>query len=174
MTIREVLKYPDKRLRQKSELVTDFNTAQLVIDDLLETMNASGHSVGIAAPQIGMLLRIVVIDCSIHVKKSLGQLVLVNPIILETEGSYSMREGCMSLPDYLGQVTRPRRIRVQSQDRYGERFEFEAKKFESIVIQHEIDHLEGILFIDKVLSKTGLLRRSEILRSKKKKDTPQK
>jgi len=167
MAIHEVLKYPDKRLRQKSEPVLDFKSAQVVIDDLLEIMQASGHSVGIAAPQIGVLLRIVVIDCSAHVKKSLGPLILVNPMILESEGIYTMREGCMSLPDYLGSVTRPRRVLVRAQDRQGEFFDVEAKKFESIVIQHEIDHLDGILFIDRVVSKAGLMRRSEMLRQKK-------
>lgn len=168
MAIRKVLTYPDKRLRQKSEPVTDFQAAQLIIDDLLEIMTESGHSVGIAAPQVGVLLRIVVVDCSAHVKKSLGRLVLVNPVVLNTEGTYTMREGCMSLPDYLGSVTRPRRVTVRAQDREGEFFEIEAKKFESIVIQHEIDHLDGILFIDRVVSKTGLMRRSELLQQKKR------
>lgn len=167
MAVCNVLRYPDKRLRLKSEPVTDFVSVQTVIDDLLDTMAASGHSVGIAAPQIGALWRIVVVDCSVHVKKSLGLLVLVNPIVVESEGSYSMREGCMSLPDYLGQVMRPRRVRIRAQGRDGHFFEVEAKKFESIVLQHEIDHLDGILFIDRVVSKAGLLRRSEMLQQNK-------
>ncbi|MGE3725490.1 MAG: peptide deformylase [Candidatus Sericytochromatia bacterium] len=164
MAIREVLVYPDPRLRQNALAVADFSAAQQVIQDLCDTMSASGHSVGIAAPQIGALLRIIVIDCSKHVKKSQGQLVLVNPVILAREDHYSMREGCMSLPDYLGPVSRARRIRVQAQDPTGMTFEIQAAKFEAVVIQHEIDHLDGILFIDRVASpRTELMRRSQMM-----------
>lgn len=164
--MRQVLKYPDSRLRQVSLPVSDLEAAQPVIDELLEIMQASGHSVGIAAPQIGELLRIVVMDCSAHVKKSLGCLVLVNPVVVAHEGIYTMREGCMSVPDYLGSVTRPRRVTVQALDRAGQKLEIQAKKFEAMVIQHEIDHLDGILFVDRVSSKTALLRRSELARQK--------
>lgn len=164
MAIREVLVYPHPLLRQVALAVEDFSAAQPVIQDLCETMNASGHSVGIAAPQMGSLLRIIVIDCSKHVKKSQGPLVLVNPVILAREEHYSMREGCMSLPDYLGPVSRSRRIRVRAQDANGMAFEIQAAKFESVVIQHEIDHLNGILFIDRVASpRTELMRRSQML-----------
>jgi peptide deformylase len=164
MAIREVLVYPHPLLRQVALAVEDFSAAQPVIQDLCDTMNASGHSVGIAAPQLGSLLRIIVIDCSKHVKKSQGPLVLVNPVILEREEHYSMREGCMSLPDYLGPVSRARRIRVRAQDPTGMAFEIQAAKFEAVVIQHEIDHLDGILFIDRVASpRTELMRRSQML-----------
>lgn len=164
MAIRPVLVYPDPLLRQISQPVQDFAQARAVIADLCDTMNASGHSVGIAAPQIGALWRIIVIDCAKHVKKSLGQLVLVNPVIVAREEVYSMREGCMSLPDYLGPVSRSRRIRVQAQDAQGTPFEVQASKFEAVVIQHEIDHLDGILFIDRVNSpRTELMRRSQLM-----------
>lgn len=164
MPIRDVLTYPDPRLRLVSAPVEDIAAAQGVIQDLCDTMDASGHSVGIAAPQIGELLRIIVIDCSKHVKKSQGQLVLVNPEVVATEGTYSMREGCMSLPDYLGPVTRPRRIQVKALDRHGHPLELQVAKFEAIVIQHEIDHLNGVLFIDRVASpRTELMRRSALM-----------
>ncbi len=160
MAIRPVLEYPHPCLRQLSLPVQDLAAAQPVVDDLLDTMIAAGHSVGIAAPQIGVNLRIVVMDCSDKVKNSLGQLVLINPELIALEGEYSMREGCMSLPDYLGTVSRPRRVTVRALTRDGETVEILAKKFEAMVIQHEIDHLDGILFIDRVSSlKTDLLRR---------------
>lgn len=169
MALREVLVYPDPRLRQHSLPVVDFEAAQPVIRDLLESMQASGHSVGIAAPQIGELLRIIVIDCSQHVKKSLGQLVLVNPVIVSREDHYSMREGCMSLPDYLGPVNRARRVRVSAQDALGNPFEIQAAKFEAVVLQHEIDHLDGVLFIDRVASpRTELIRRSQMMQERQR------
>lgn len=165
MAVREVLRYPDARLRQKALTVDDWAQAQRIAADLIDTMEASGHSVGIAAPQIGELQRVVIVDCSDKVKKSLGRLVLVNPVIVAREGQYSMREGCMSLPDYLGQVTRARRITVQARDSRGAEIEIQAKKFEAVVIQHEMDHLDGILFIDRISSlKTDLLRRSDLRR----------
>ncbi|PIQ28288.1 peptide deformylase [bacterium (Candidatus Blackallbacteria) CG17_big_fil_post_rev_8_21_14_2_50_48_46] len=162
MAIREVLTAPDPRLRQQCKAVQNISEVQELIQDLLDTMHASGHSVGIAAPQIGVLERVIVIDCTKHVKKSLGPLVLVNPVILQREDSYAMREGCMSLPDFLGPVTRARRIKVSALNREGQTIEIQAAKFEAVVIQHEIDHLDGILFIDRVSSpRTELIRRSE-------------
>lgn len=167
MTVRSIITYPNPILRQISQSIEspgNEETKKLVID-LCETMDASGHSVGIAAPQIGKLQRIVVIDCSSKVKKSLGRLIMINPEIVESEGSYTMREGCMSLPDYVGQVTRPRRITVKALNEEGEEFEVHAKKFEAVVIQHEIDHLDGIVFIDRISSlKKDLLRRSELFK----------
>lgn len=168
MAVREVLTYPDRRLRQVCALVEDLTAVQEVVQDLCDTLQAAGHSVGIAAPQIGVLLRVIVIDCSAHVKKSLGQLVLINPVIVAREETYSLREGCMSLPDYLGSVKRARRITVQALNAQGQPLELKAQKFEAVVIQHEIDHLDGVLFIDRVSSpRTELLRRSERLQGKR-------
>ena len=160
MAVRPVLTYPSPSLRQISVPVTDLAAAQEIVADLIDTMQDAGHSVGIAAPQIGVNLRIVVMDCSARVKKSLGLLVLINPEVIANEGEYSMREGCMSLPEYIGTVSRPRRVTVRGLDREGQVIEVLAKKFEAMVIQHEIDHLDGILFIDRVSSlKTDMLRR---------------
>lgn len=167
MPQREVLTYPHPLLRQKSQAVEDVlaPNIQSVIQDLLDTAMASGHSVGIAAPQIGALWRIVYIDCSKHAPKGLGPQLLINPMITEREDSYQMREGCMSLPDYVGPVPRARRIVVHALNREGQAVEFKAAKFEAVVIQHEIDHLDGILFIDRMVSmKTDLLRRADLLK----------
>jgi peptide deformylase len=123
----------------------------------------SGHSVGVAAPQIGVLSRIVVVDVS---KSKLGKdnnhglLEMINPEILEKSGSKTMREGCMSVPDYTGNVTRAEHIVVEFSNREGQLRVIEASGFEAVAIQHELDHLDGLLFLDRVSSlKTDLYRR---------------
>lgn len=167
MAVRDVLVYPDTRLRQLSQPVTEVQdpVIQAVIQDLIDTGRASGHSVGIAAPQIGALWRIVYIDCSAHVPKGLGPQILINPEILTREDSYAMREGCMSLPEYVGPVPRARRITFRALNRAGEALEFKAAKFEAVVVQHELDHLDGVLFIDRMVSpKTDLMKRIDLLK----------
>jgi peptide deformylase len=126
-------------------------------------MLAAGHSVGVAAPQIGSTRRVVVIDVS---KSKLGRdnnhglLVMINPEILEREGQETMREGCMSVPDYTGNVTRAESIVVQFLDRAGREQVIRASGFEAVAIQHEFDHLDGLLFLDRVSSlKTDVFRR---------------
>jgi peptide deformylase len=123
----------------------------------------AGHSVGVAAPQIGVLRRVVVVDVS---KSKLGRdnnhglLEMVNPEIIEKSGSTTMREGCMSVPDYTGNVTRAERIVVEYNDRAGRLRVIETSGFEAVAIQHELDHLDGLLFLDRVSSlKTDLYRR---------------
>lgn len=167
MAVCEVLTTPHPLLRQICAPVTDVMAAEVqqVIHDLRDTCEASGHSVGIAANQIGRLLRVVYINCSKHAPKGLGPQVLINPEIISREDSYQMREGCMSLPEYVGPVPRSRRIIVRALDEHGELRELKAAKFEAVVIQHEIDHLDGILFTDRMISlKTDLVKRMELLR----------
>lgn len=173
MAIREVLTYPHPLLRQVSQPVPDVADAAIqdLIRDLIDTGSHAGHSVGIAAPQIGALWRIVYIDCSAHVPKGLGPQVLINPEILSREDSYAMREGCMSVPEYVGPVPRARRIVVRATTPAGEWVELKAAKFEAVVIQHEIDHLDGVLFIDRMLSpKTDLIRRIDLLKRNSRND----
>lgn len=167
MAIRKVLVYPHPLLRQIARPVQDVSdpNIQTIIRDLVETGSSSGHSVGIAAPQIGELYRIVYIDCSAHVPKGLGPRALINPEILSREDSYAMREGCMSLPEYVGPVPRARRIVVRALTPEGATIELKAAKFEAVVIQHELDHLDGVLFIDRMLSpKTDLMKRIDLLK----------
>ncbi len=164
MAVRSILIYPDPILKQISapiEVVDESVVA--VIQDLVDTMMASGHSVGVAAPQIGILRRIVVVDVS---KSKLGKdnnhglLEMVNPEIVEKSGNKMMREGCMSVPDYTGNVTRAEHIVVEFADRKGQSRVIEASGFEAVAIQHEMDHLDGLLFLDRVSSlKTDLYRR---------------
>jgi len=154
MAVQEVLVYPDSRLKQVCD-PADINsevTATLV-SDLVDTMYDSGHSVGIAAPQIGVCLRVAVVDVSnnkLGKKHNHGLMVLINPEIIESSGSKTMREGCMSVPDYTGNVERAREIVVQFTDNEGRDQVVRCKGFEAVAIQHELDHLDGLLFLDRV------------------------
>lgn len=164
MAVRPILLYPDPILKQVAAAIETFDDSVIdVIQDLVDTMVDSGHSVGVAAPQIGELRRIVVVDVS---KSKLGKdnnhglLEMVNPAIIEKSGSKVMREGCMSVPDYTGNVTRAESIVVEFTNRNGQARVIEACGFEAVAIQHELDHLDGLLFLDRVSSlKTDLYRR---------------
>lgn len=127
---------------------------QAVCRDLLDTMRYTPHSVGVAAPQIGVGLRICCVDVTGHQKANTchGELVLVNPEIVWRDGSETAREGCMSVPDLTGDVTRATELTVRALTADGEPFEVTADAFEARVLQHEIDHLDGLLFVDKVVS----------------------
>jgi len=127
-------------------------------------MRASPGCVGIAASQVGILQRILVVDVSGHKRGSReenhGLLVLVNPEILARGGRQMVREGCMSIPDYTANVQRAQWVLVDALDRTGKQVILEAVGFEAVAIQHEADHLDGILFLDRVSSvKTDLFRR---------------
>ena len=123
---------------------------------------------GLAAPQIGSLLRIAVMDASVHPKTHApaahGLLVLVNPVIVEAEGSVIQREGCLSIPDFTANVRRATRVRVKAFDRFGTSVEWCLEEFEAIVAQHEVDHLDGKLFLDRVADlKTDVFKRKTYL-----------
>jgi peptide deformylase len=164
MAVRDILLYPDPVLKAVCAPVDALDASiDALVQDLIDTMLAAGHSVGVAAPQIGSTRRVVVIDVS---KSKLGRdnnhglLVMINPEILEREGQETMREGCMSVPDYTGNVTRAESIVVQFLDRAGREQVIRASGFEAVAIQHEFDHLDGLLFLDRVSSlKTDVFRR---------------
>ena len=142
MALRNILKEGDERLRKKSRPVTDFNERLwTLLDDMYETMKDGG--VGIAAPQVGVLRRAVVIDVGE------GKHELVNPVIVEQSGDHCGGEGCLSIPGQYGLVHRPAQLRLKAQDRYGKPFELEAEGYFAVAVCHEVDHLDGILFIDK-------------------------
>ncbi|MBZ4672450.1 peptide deformylase [Deferribacteraceae bacterium V6Fe1] len=165
MAIKEVLTYPNPLLKEISEEVKEVTPdVKDTIIDLIDTMDSTGHSVGIAAPQIGKLYRIIAVDASKNKKctNHHGKMVMINPEILKWEGMLQFREGCMSLPDYTGNVNRARKILVQYQDEKLNTKVIEAEEFEAVLIQHEIDHLDGVLFIDRIISKrTDLFRRKK-------------
>ena len=165
MAVRKVLVYPNPLLKEIAEDVKEIDDKiKSVIQDLIDTMEDSGHSVGIAAPQIGELYRIIVIDASKNKKcnNHHGRMVLINPEILKWEGMLQFREGCMSVPDYTGNVNRARKVVVQYQNESFETTVIEAEEFEAVLLQHEIDHLDGVLFVDRIISKrTDLFRRKK-------------
>jgi peptide deformylase len=167
MAILPILKFPDPLLKEKSapvERVTPELAA--VIDDLLDTMRASSGGVGISAPQVGVLKRVVAVDVSVSKRgaqtENHGLLVLVNPEILAKGGRQIVREGCMSIPDYTANIERAQWVLVDALDREGKQVILESVGLEAVAIQHEVDHLDGILFLDRVASlKTDLFRRKK-------------
>ncbi len=163
MSLLEILQYPDPRLKQMAEPVERFDDdLRAYIADLEETMRAGPGGVGIAAPQTGHLIRVVIVDVSSKPKiEQHGRLVMVNPEIVSYEGFAKGREGCMSIPDYTGNVVRAEQIVVEYFDEFGEQGQIESVGFEARAIQHELDHLEGLLFLDRLVS-----RRSDLFKRK--------
>ncbi|MCP3867194.1 MAG: peptide deformylase [Gammaproteobacteria bacterium] len=159
----EILKVPDERLKQASEPVDVFDDIlRTFVKDLEETRQMGPGAVGIAAPQVGHFQRIVIVDVS-KTRKPVpnhGYMVLVNPEITHWEGYEMGREGCLSVPDYTGNVIRATRLEVKAQDPWGKPLEYGMEGFEARALQHEMDHLDGMLFIDRVVSRrTDLFRR---------------
>ncbi len=164
MPSQKILFYPHPILKKMARQIERFDEEiDVLVQDLIDTMREGPGSVGVAAPQIGVSLRICVVDVSgskLGKDNNHGLLVLANPEIVEREGVAIMREGCMSVPDYTGDVERSTRIVIRSQDSSGNFRQIEATGFEAVAIQHELDHLDGVLFLDRIVSlKTGLFRR---------------
>jgi peptide deformylase len=166
MPSQKILIYPHPILKKMARQVERFDDEiSGLVQDLIDTMNEGPGSVGVAAPQIGVSLRLCVVDVSnskLGRENNHGLLVLVNPEIVAREGSSIMREGCMSVPDYTGDVERSIRIVIRYLDASGNSQQIEATGFEAVAIQHELDHLDGVLFLDRIVSlKTGLFRRKQ-------------
>ena len=163
MAVLDILVFPDATLKQASEPVTVFDDAlRQFIADLDETRLSAPGCVGIAAPQVGRFQRVAIVDVSNNPKHSShGLMVLVNPEIVAWEGYKKGREGCLSVPDYTGNVMRATSITLEAQDADGNMQRFDCEGFEAVAVQHEIDHLDGILFIDRL----GRLKR-ELLKKK--------
>jgi peptide deformylase len=150
MAIRNVRLDSDEILRKKSKVVdvVDDKIKELV-DDMIETMHQK-DGVGLAAPQVGVLKRVVVID----LYDDKGPYVLINPEILKEKGEQEVEEGCLSFPNKFGKVKRPAEVTVKALDRDGKEYKLKGKGLLAQAISHELDHLEGILFIDKVIPGT--------------------
>ena len=164
MPIHPILKYPHPVLKKVCNQVE--NIDQYIIDlvqDLVDTMHAGPGSVGVAASQIGVTLRVCVVDVSknrLGKENNHGLLCMINPEITSRSGVAIMREGCMSVPDYTGDVDRATEITVSFSELDGSQREINASGFEAVALQHEMDHLDGVLFLDRIISiKTGLFRR---------------
>jgi len=146
MALLKIREIGDPVLRSKAKKIDEVNKkTNDLIDNMFETMYAE-EGVGLAAPQVGMLKRIAVVDI-----REENKIVLINPEIIEEEGKAIMEEGCLSIPGEIGDVIRAEKIKVRSLDREGNEVEFEAEGFEARAIQHEIDHLDGVLFVDKIV-----------------------
>ena len=168
MPVRTILHFPHPLLKKMCRPVDRVDEEiEGLVSDLIDTMREGPGSVGIAAPQIGVSLRVCVVDVSRSKNgrdNSHGLLILINPEIFHAEGAATMREGCMSVPDYTGDVERPSTVHLRYVDERGEQRILETNGFEAVAIQHELDHLDGILFLDRISSlKTGLFRRKKYL-----------
>lgn len=158
--VRKILKYGEPVLEQKADPVTDFDTAELkeLIADMWETMYAA-KGVGLAAPQIGFSKRVSVIDVSVGEDES-KKIVIVNPEITLREGKQTGEEGCLSIPGFREPVTRSSKVRVRAQDASGAAIELTGDELLARAFEHEIDHLNGILFINHLSAlKRDIIRR---------------
>ena len=145
MAIRNIVKKGDEILNKRCKEVKEINSKIIeLLDDMAETMY-EGNGVGLAAPQVGILKRIVVIDVGY------GLIELINPVITETEGEQIETEGCLSIPGVYGKVKRPQRVVVEYLNRDGEKVRTEGTGLKAVCICHELDHLDGILFDEKVI-----------------------
>lgn len=146
MAIRNIIKKGDDVLTKKAKEVKDINAKILdLLEDMRETLYGCGNGIGLAAPQVGILKRIVVIDVGD------GLMEIINPVIKEEEGEQVVPEGCLSVPGIYGEVKRPARIVVEYQNRDGKRIRVEGTETLARCLSHEIDHLDGVLFTDKVI-----------------------
>jgi peptide deformylase len=164
MAVREVLRVPHPLLKREARALgaDELEEAARVGRDLLETMRSFPRCSGIAAPQISELVRVVAVDVSEHPKAatSNGELILVNPRVVRSAGAEVAREGCLSIPDLTANVRRATEIAIEATDTGGETLAIESEGFEARCLLHELDHLDGILFLDRVDSlKTDVFRR---------------
>lgn len=163
MSVLPITRFPDPLLKKPAHRVTRINGEVLrFIGRMIATMNHHPRCVGLAAPQVGSLLRIAVMDSSRNprVQQSRGLIVLINPVLEEAEGGLIQREGCLSVPDFTGNLRRATKVRICAQDSEGGLFNCWLEGFEAVIAQHEIDHLDGKLFLDRVTNlATDLFRR---------------
>jgi peptide deformylase len=164
VAIRSVLRVPNPVLKEQCRAVPEAavnGTRELAVD-LVDTMRAHPRCVGLAAPQIGALVRIIVVDVTGHPRatSSSGLVVLINPVLLDTDGGDVAREGCLSVPEFTANVRRATHVVVDGLTPEGDERRVEAEGFEARCLLHELDHLDGVLFLDRVDSlATDVFRR---------------
>lgn len=163
LTIHEVVKYPDPVLARRGDAVTEFGPElKALVDEMFDSMYAA-QGIGLAAPQISLSKRITVIDVSFK-KDPAQKLALINPEIADMRGKQVEEEGCLSLPEIREKVQRAAWVKVRAQDVTGKWFEVEGEELLARALQHEIDHLDGVLFIDRI----SRLKREMVLRKIRK------
>jgi peptide deformylase len=169
MAILDILHFPDPRLRNKAKPVVQVDDSiRRLVDDMLETMYQA-PGIGLAATQVNVAKRVVVIDVS---EEKNQPLCLINPEILEKEGSEQMEEGCLSVPGIYEMVTRANWIRFRALDREGVPYEMRAEALLAVCIQHELDHLDGKLFVDYLSSLKRQRIRKKLEKEQRQQNTP--
>ncbi len=165
MALRDVLQFPDKRLRRVSKPIVEISDAiRTLAADMLEVMYDE-PGIGLAAPQVGEAVRLVVVDTEWREENAeRSPLVLVNPEIVASEGQLLWTEGCLSVPDFEAEVERFAKLRLQALDLDGRKLEIDAEDLQAVCFQHEIDHLDGVLFIDRI----SRLKRNLYVRKRRK------
>lgn len=150
MAIRNIREDGDEILKKKAREVENIDERlQILIDDMIDTMHAL-NGVGLAAQQVGILKRVVVID----LYDDNGPLVLINPVIIKEKGKQEVDEGCLSFPNQFAKIVRPKEVEVEALDREGKKIKIKAKDLLAQAICHEVDHLNGIVFVDKIIPGT--------------------
>ena len=148
MAVLQIHTLPDPVLRQKAKRVTKIDKSiQRLIDDMIDTLRAEPNRAGLAAPQVGVLLRVVVIE-----SPEQELITMINPEIIKKEGERIVQEGCVSIPGYFGEIKRAVTVKVKAQDRYGKQFRLKAEGLLAQALEQEIEHLDGILYIDHLES----------------------
>lgn len=165
MAIYPIIQLPDECLREVTAPITNFDEAlQKLIDDMFDTMYAA-KGIGLAAPQIAISKKIAVIDVSNNKSETWC---LINPVIVERKGEALMEEGCLSVPGVYDKVPRALRVKLQALDRYGKPYEIETEDLLAHCIQHEVDHLNGTLFLDHLSPLKRQLARKKLEKIKKR------
>ncbi len=150
MAILDIRKYPDAVLSKKAETVTDFNAdLQQLIDDMTETLHATPIGIGLAAPQVGVSKRLAIIDLGRGTNTS-PLYVIINPVLSDSEGCIETVEGCLSIPEMEARIQRYEKVRMRGLNREGREVEINADGLLAIALQHEIDHLDGLLLINRL------------------------
>jgi peptide deformylase len=151
MALREVLKFPDKRLRESSKPITEItDEIRNLAQDLCDVMYDE-PGIGLAAPQVGVPIRLIVVDTEWNQEDAeRDPLVLLNPELRNREGVISWSEGCLSVPDFEADVERAQCVRMIALDLEGDEVEIDASDLQAVCFQHEVDHLDGVLFIDRI------------------------
>jgi peptide deformylase len=162
VTVLKILKYPHPCLSKPGLPVVRFDDdLRQLVDDMIESMYACTGAIGLAAPQVGHSVQVFVMDMNAKTTKD-KLMVLVNPVLIQQSRNKMVREGCLSFPDYLASIKRATKVTVKAYDQWGNVFQHQAEALEAVCIQHEIDHLNGVLMLDRIESlKTDWLRRRD-------------
>jgi peptide deformylase len=158
MAVLQIRTLPDPILRQKAKKVTRIdNSVQKLIDDMIDTLRADPNRAGVAAPQVGVLLRIAVIELP---EQEL--ITLINPEMVKKEGERIVQEGCLSIPGYFGEIRRAETVKVKAKDRHGKQFRLKAEGLLAQALEQEIEHLDGVLYIDHLESEEKLFETESV------------